>query len=251
MFQAWHSFGEFQELIDLIRSNYAYWQGQQRLRESSVTSTTSTASAPAVIQSTTSGAAVHANADAASPTGDTSVCKETRDEIDGGVSNTCSSQSDAALASPSPSPAAAAAINKLSKSTARSCEHPLSDEKVLPSNRKIDSKCSSTQKQGIKESNVSNTSPCTSRSSSSPLNQPQKQPQPQQQHVTCYNCTVDDLNDIQCITDTISDNVCKETSTCKLLTDPSDITCQTRRLQSNNILAVSSKPVASDHHEDR
>lgn len=35
MFEAWDAFGDFPELIELLRSNYIYWQGQQRIREAS------------------------------------------------------------------------------------------------------------------------------------------------------------------------------------------------------------------------
>lgn len=35
MFEAWDAFGDFPELIELLRSNYGYWQGQQRIREAS------------------------------------------------------------------------------------------------------------------------------------------------------------------------------------------------------------------------
>ncbi|KAI1305221.1 High affinity cAMP-specific and IBMX-insensitive 3',5'-cyclic phosphodiesterase 8A [Halotydeus destructor] len=33
MFEAWDAFGDFPDLIDLLRSNYTYWQGQQRIRD--------------------------------------------------------------------------------------------------------------------------------------------------------------------------------------------------------------------------
>ena len=33
MFEAWDAFGDFPELIEHLRSNYSYWQGQQRIRE--------------------------------------------------------------------------------------------------------------------------------------------------------------------------------------------------------------------------
>lgn len=239
MFQAWDSFGEFHELIDLLRSNYAYWQGQQRLRESSVTSTTSTASAPAVIQSTTSGAAVYANASVpdVTGTGDTSAGNTIQDEIDGVRERRPLSHGKSEEGT-----SGGSVVKKLSKSSAASDAHPLSGEKVEKVekvlNRTLDS--ASEQMQGIKESNVSNISQCTSRSSSSPL----------PHNVKCYKSTVDDINDIQCITDTI-DTMCNESSTCKLLSDSSDITHSSRRLQSNNIISVSSKAVASDSDEAR
>lgn len=33
MFEAWDAFGDFPELIENLRSNYTYWQGQQRIRD--------------------------------------------------------------------------------------------------------------------------------------------------------------------------------------------------------------------------
>lgn len=33
MFEAWDAFGDFPELIEHLRSNYTYWQGQQRIRD--------------------------------------------------------------------------------------------------------------------------------------------------------------------------------------------------------------------------
>lgn len=41
MFEAWDAFGDFPELIELLRSNYCYWQGQQRIREASLSSSSS------------------------------------------------------------------------------------------------------------------------------------------------------------------------------------------------------------------
>lgn len=45
MFEAWDAFGDFPELIEHLRSNYAYWQGQQKIRDAANSSILSSQSA--------------------------------------------------------------------------------------------------------------------------------------------------------------------------------------------------------------